>query len=405
MSRLIDRFIKYVRIDTQSKHDSDTFPSTEKQKNLSNVLVDELKSMGLDAFLDKDGYVYAYVKSNIDKKVPAVGFVAHVDTSPDAPGANVNPRIIKNYDGSLIQLNSEYSMAPDQYPALKRVIGEDIIVTDGNTLLGADDKAGVAEIMEMVHRLMENPNLRHGDIYICFTPDEEIGNGANRFNYEWFKADFAYTADGSEVGGIEYENFNAAEARIKFTGKSIHPGSAKNKMVNSVHLAMEFHSLLPKFLDPAITEGYEGFNHVTDFTGKVEDTLVKYIIRNHDALLFKKQQDEFYAIEKYMNEKYGYAAVKVNIKLQYQNMYEIIKKYPYIIEYAVEATKNQGLEPQFEAIRGGTDGARLTWGGLPCPNLGTGGFHFHGRLEFASINQMEKAVLIYLDIVRLIATK
>lgn len=405
MSRLIDRFIKYVKIDTQSAHDQDTFPSTAKQKNLSNVLVEELKSMGLDAFLDKDGYVYAHVASNIKEKVPAVGFVAHVDTSPDAPGVNVNPRIIKSYDGSLIQLNGEYSMEPEQYPSLKRVIGEDIIVTDGNTLLGADDKAGVAEIMEMVHRLQENPNLPHGDIYICFTPDEEIGHGADRFNYEWFKADFAYTADGSEVGGIEYENFNAAEARITFTGKSIHPGSAKNKLINSLHLAMEFHSLLPKFLDPAITEGYEGFNHLTDIKGLVEETHVKYIIRNHDSELFKKQQDDFYQIEAYLNHKYQYEAVKVNIKTQYLNMYEIIKKHPHIIEYAVTATKNNGIEPKFEAIRGGTDGARLTWGGLPCPNLGTGGYHFHGRLEFASINQMEKAVLIYLDIVRLIATK
>ncbi|WP_035368818.1 peptidase T [Acholeplasma hippikon] len=403
MSRLVDRFIKYVKIDTQSDHESTTFPSTMKQKDLSNVLVNELKEMGLDAFLDKDGYVYSKLPSNIDKKVPAVGFIAHVDTSPDAPGANVNPRIIKNYDGSLIQLNEEYSMWPEKYPALKRVIGEDIIVTDGNTLLGADDKAGVAEIMEMVHRLTENPDIKHGDIYICFTPDEEIGQGADRFNYDWFKADFAYTADGSEVGGIEYENFNAAAAKLVFTGKSIHPGSAKNKLINSMHLAMEFHSMLNPLQIPANTEGYEGFNHLTDIKGIVEETVSKYIIRNHSMELFKKQQEDFKKIADYMNDKYGYEAVKLTIKEQYLNMYEIIKQNMHIIDYAVEATKRVGLNPQFEAIRGGTDGARLTWGGLPCPNLGTGAFHFHGRLEFASINQMETAVKIYTEIVKLIA--
>lgn len=403
MSRLVDRFIKYVKIDTQSAYESTTFPSTLKQKDLSIVLVEELKAMGLDAFLDDDGYVYAHVRSNINRKVPAVGFIAHVDTSPDAPGANVNPRIIKNYDGSLIKLNDEYSMHPNEYPDLNKVLGEDIIVTDGNTLLGADDKAGVSEIMEMVNRIIEN-NLPHGDIYICFTPDEEIGRGADRFNYQWFKADFAYTADGSEVGGIEYENFNAAEAKITFTGKSIHPGSAKNKLINSLHLQMEFHSMLNPFLDPAITEGYEGFNHLSNVKGTVESTLAKYIIRNHNMDLFKKQQQDFYTIEDYMNKKYGYDAVKVKITETYLNMYEIIKKHPHIIEYAKKATENVGVTPHFTAIRGGTDGARLTWGGLPCPNLGTGAYHFHGRLEFASINQMEKAVQIYLEIVRLIAS-
>ncbi len=403
MSRLTDRFIKYVKIDTQSAYDSETFPSTEKQKDLSRILVDELKQMGLDAFLDADGYVYAKLPSNVDKKVPSVGFVAHVDTSPDAPGKNVSPRIIKNYDGSLIKLNAHYQMEPSQYPSLNKVIGDDIIVTDGNTLLGADDKAGVAEIMELVERLCENPSIPHGDIYICFTPDEEIGKGANRFNYDWFKADFAYTADGSEVGGIEYENFNAAGAKLIFTGKSIHPGTAKNKMINSTHLAMEFHAMLPPFLDPSITEGYEGFNHLTEINGKVEETIVKYIIRNHNMDLFKAQQATFHQIAKYLNEKYGYEAVKLDIKEQYLNMYEIIKQHMYIIDYAVEATKNCGIEPKFEAIRGGTDGARLTWGGLPCPNLGTGAYHFHGRLEFASINQMEKAVEIFTEIVKLIA--
>lgn len=403
MSRLVDRFLKYVKIDTQSSYDSTTFPSTMKQKDLSNVLLNELKGMGLDAFLDNDGYVYAKLPSNIEKKVPAVGFIAHVDTSPDAPGANVNPRIIKKYDGSLIKLNETYSMGPDKYSALRRVIGEDIIVTDGNTLLGADDKAGVAEIMEMVERLVENPEIKHGDIYICFTPDEEIGQGADRFNYEWFKADFAYTADGSEVGGIEYENFNAAQAKIKFVGKSIHPGAAKNKMVNAIHLAFEFHSMLNPLQTPENTEKYEGFNHVSDVKGSVEEAMTKYIIRNHSMDKFNKQKEDFKKIANYMNDKYGYDAVNLEVTDTYFNMYEIIKQNMHIIDYAVAATKRVGFEPQFEAIRGGTDGARLTWGGLPCPNLGTGAFHFHGRLEFASINQMESAVSIFTEIVKIIA--
>ncbi len=403
MSRLVDRFIKYVKVDTQSNPDSNTFPSTEKQKDLSNILVKELKAMGLNAFLDQDGYVYTKLDSNLKKKVPSVGFIAHVDTSPDAPGKDVSPRIIKNYDGSLIKLNDTYQMEPNQYPSLKKVIGEDIIVTNGETLLGADDKAGVAEIMEMVERLVENPSILHGDIYICFTPDEEIGNGADRFNYDWFKADFAYTADGSEVGGIEYENFNAASATITFTGKSIHPGSAKNKMINALHLAMEFHQMLPRFLDPAITEGYEGFNHLTSVKGLVEEATAKYIIRNHDMNLFKEQQKTFNQIGTYMNEKYGYNAVRVDIEDSYLNMYEIIKDHMYVIDYAVNATKKANLTPKFEAIRGGTDGARLTYGGLICPNLGTGAYHFHGRLEFASIHQMEKAVEVFTNIVKLIA--
>lgn len=399
MKRLQERFIRYVKIDTQSDFESKTFPSSAKQLDLSKLLVEEIKAMGFDANLDKDGYVYAHIPSNISKKVPAVGFIAHVDTSPDAPGKNVNPRIIKNYDGAPILLNDTYHMAPDQYPSLKKVIGDDIIVTDGNTLLGADDKAGVAEIMEVLHRLSDDASIKHGDIFVCFTPDEEIGKGADRFNYDWFKADFAYTMDGSEVGGIEYENFNAAEANLMFTGKSIHPGSAKNKMINALHLQMEFHSMLPKFLDPAITEGYEGFNHLNNASGHVESASAKYIIRNHSMVLFQAQQLTFKQITDFLNNKYGYDAVHLEIKQSYLNMYEIIKNHMYVIDYAVAATKRAGLTPKFEAIRGGTDGARLTYGGLICPNLGTGAYHFHGRLEFASINQMEKACEVIFNII------
>lgn len=399
MNTLLDRFLRYVAIDTQSDHESDTFPSTEKQKDLSKLLVKELVEMGLDAFLDKDGYVYAKIEKNIEGK-KAIGFIAHVDTSPDAPGKGVTPRIIKNYDGSLIQLNKDLSMHPEQFPSLTRVIGQDIIVTDGNTLLGADDKCGVAEIMELAKYFTSNKDEKHGDIYICFTPDEEIGNGANRFDHDYFKADFAYTADGSEVGGIEYENFNAATVNLDFTGKSIHPGSAKNKLIHAVHIAMEFHQLLPVFLNPAYTENYEGFNHLTQINGLVEHAHSQYIVRNHDKDLFKTQKDEFNKIASYLNDKYGYKVVTVDIKDSYFNMYDIIKDHMDVIELAKQAVINCGLEPKIEPIRGGTDGARLTYDGLICPNLGTGGYQFHGRLEFASINQMEKAVEIYKEIIK-----
>lgn len=402
MSRLIDRFIKYVKIDTQSDPYSETFPSTLKQKDLSNLLVEELHEMGLkDAFLDEHGYVYAKLEKNTEKDSHAIGFIAHVDTSFDAPGGPVMPRIIKNYDGGLITLNETYNMDPERYPSLGRVIGDDIIVTDGNTLLGADDKCGVAEIMELAHFLTENPNIEHGDIYICFTPDEEIGKGANHFNHEWFKADFAYTSDGSEVGGIEYENFNAASGVVEFTGNSIHPGSAKNKLINALHIAMEFHQLLPVFLNPAYTENYEGFNHLSSLEGEVEKAVSRYIIRNHDKALFEKQKNDFMMIQDYLNSKYGSEVVKVLLTDSYYNMYEVIKDHMHVIKLAKTAIKKVGLEPIVEPIRGGTDGARLTFDGLVCPNLGTGAYHFHGRLEFASIQQMHKALDVLIEITKL----
>ncbi len=404
MTSLIERFLSYVKIDTQSDPESSTFPTTFKQKDLSRLLVQELKEMGLDAFLDKDGYVYSKIQGNLPN-AKAIGLIAHVDTSPDAPGANVNPRIIKKYDGSTIILNNEISMSPAQFPSLSKVIGDDIIVTDGNTLLGADDKAGVAEIMEVAKYFTSHKDVSHGDIYICFTPDEEVGQGADRFDYDYFKADFAYTADGSEVGGIEYENFNAASVELVFTGKSIHPGSAKNKLINALHLAMEFHSLLPVFLNPSYTEKYEGFNHLTGMKGEVESAFSHYIIRNHDKALFAKQKEDFENITKYLNAKYRYEAVKIAIKDSYYNMYDIVKDHMEVVELAIEATKNCGITPEIEPIRGGTDGARLTYEGLICPNIGTGGYQFHGRLEFASINQMEKAVEILIEIVRLNAKK
>jgi len=400
MERLIDRFLRYVKIDTQSDHDSLMFPSTEKQKNLSRVLVQELQEIGLNAFLDDYGYVYAKIDKN-KEGARAIGFVAHVDTSPDAPGKDVKPRIITRYDGSKIELDSKLSMDPVKFSSLSRVIGDDIVVTDGSTLLGADDKCGVAEIMELAEYFVAHPEEKHGDIFICFTPDEEIGNGTHHFDYDYFKADFAYTADGSEVGGIEYENFNGTGAFLTFIGKSIHPGSAKNKIINALHIAMEFHSLLPQFKNPAFTENYEGFNHLTQIKGEVEQATSHYIIRNHDMKLFNEQKEEFEIIKEFLNIKYGYQAVELIIKDSYFNMFEVIKDHMYIVELAEQAIKNVGLIPHAKPIRGGTDGARLTYEGLLCPNLGTGSYQFHGRLEFASINQMKKAVEVLIEIVRL----
>lgn len=402
---VLERLLTYVAIDTQSDPNVDTCPSTEKQKDLGRVLVAELQGMGLDAFMDQHGYVYTKIESNLDYEVDPIGFIAHMDTSFDAPGANVKPRVIKNYDGSVIQLNKDLTMDPKHFSVLNRVVGEDIVVTDGNTLLGADDKAGVAEIMQLCEFLTTNKDFKHGTIYIGFTPDEEIGRGADLFDLNYFKAKYAYTCDGSEVGGIEYENFNAASASIKFTGKSIHPGSAKNKLVNAMHIAFEFHQQLPVFLNPAYTEGYEGFNHLSHMDGSVEEANLQYIIRNHDKEKFENQKNDFEFITNYINQKYGYKAASLTITDSYFNMYEVLKDDMSPVNVAKEAIKNAGVEPYSLAIRGGTDGARLTFMGLPCPNLGTGGYNFHGRYEFASITQMEKAVEILKEIVTLVANQ
>jgi len=398
MNRLIERFLRYVKIDTQSDPKNPNCPSTDKQKDLSELLVKELKAMGYDAFMDDHGYTYTVIPKTAEGFTP-IGFVSHVDTSFDAPGGPVNPRIIEKYDGSLIKLSAEYEMEPSKFPALKKVIGDDLIVTDGQTLLGADDKAGVALMMELAEQLSEK-EVPHGDIYLCFTPDEEIGRGADLFNYDYFKADYAYTMDGSEVGGIEYENFNAATAVLTYTGKSIHPGTAKNKLINASHLMMEFHRLLPPFLEPANTEGYEGFNHLTEMNGSVEKAHAQYIIRNHDMALFQAQKETFKDIQTYLNQTHGYQAVKLEIKDSYFNMAEKIKPRMEIIDKAMDAIKKAGITPFSTPIRGGTDGARLTYEGLLCPNLGTGGFQFHGRFEFLSIQQINKALEIMFNIIQ-----
>ncbi len=398
---IVKRFINYAKIDTQSDPNSDTIPSTSKQKDLSRLLVEELKEMKLDAFMDKYGYVYAKIPANTKGKRP-VGFIAHVDTSYDAPGNNVKPRIIKNYQGEEIVLNEQYKMSPDKFDCLNDVVGDDIIVTDGNTLLGADNKAGVAIIMDLAQKLTKDNSILHGDVYIGFTPDEEIGRGPHKFDLDYFKPDFAYTIDGGKVGGLNYENFNASSADIKFIGKSMHPGTAKNKMINAIHLAMEFHSMLPTFKNPAYTEKREGFNHLSSIKGSVEEATVHYIIRNHDYNEFKQQEKEFETIKNYLNNKYGYEAVHLTIKESYLNMYEVLKKDMTPVKIAEEATKKANVTPFASPMRGGTDGAQLTYMGLPCPNLGTGGYNYHGRYEFLSINQMKKVVEILLEIIKLL---
>ena len=396
---VLDKFLRYVKIDTESDPYSETSPSTEKQKDLSMLLVKELSEMGLNAFMCKDGYVYSKIEKNTDKAKYSIGFIAHVDTSSDAPGTNVNPRIIKQYDGKTIILNDVYQMSPKEFPNLLEVIGDDLVVTDGNTLLGADDKAGVAEIMQAVQDILNDKDLLHGDIYIAFTPDEEIGRGTDHFNLEVFTPDFAYTFDGGRVGSIESENFNAAAALVTITGKSIHPGTAKDKMVNAQKVAIEFNSLLPNEA-PENTSGYEGFYHLTSSNGSVESATLEYIIRDFDWDNFQKRKEIFETIKNKLNKKYNYPVIEVKLRDQYYNMALKLKGKEYILDIAKNAITKAGVTPIFQPIRGGTDGAMLTYKGLTTPNLGMGGYNYHGRYEYVSINQMEKAVEIIKNIVR-----
>lgn len=401
MPTLLEKFLRYVKIDTQSDPYSNTYPSTEKQKDLARLLVEELTTMGLEAHMDKYSYVYSKIPANTTKKGYKIGLIAHLDTSFDAPGANVNPRIIKNYDAKLIKLNEIYEMSPKTYPSLNEVIGDDIIVTDGNTLLGADDKAGMAEIMQAIQEILNEQDFLHDDIYICFTPDEEIGRGVDKFNFEKFPVDFAYTLDGGQVGSIEYENFNAAGAKVIAIGKSIHPGDAKDKMVNAIKLVHEFNSLLPPKESPEHTEGYEGFYHLTSISGTVEEASLEYIIRDHDSILFEEKKELMREIVIKLNKKYGYDAFSLELKDQYYNMHSHFKGKEYIIDIAKNAILRENLKPISNPIRGGTDGAMLTYQGILCPNLGTGGYNYHGRYEFASLNQMKLAVKIIKNIVKL----
>jgi tripeptide aminopeptidase len=404
-----ERFLNYVKFDTQSVPDLDIIPSSEKQKILGRSLIEEMKSIGIaDASMDEHGYVYGTIASNItngEKDVPAIGFIAHMDTSPDMPGNDIKPRIVHNYDGKDIVLNEEKNivMKTEMFDHLLDYMGNDIIVTDGTTLLGADDKAGIAEIMSMAEYFLNNPSEKHGTIKIGFTPDEEVGNGAEKFDVEGFGADFAYTVDGGKLGEIEYENFNAASAKVEISGVNIHPGSAKNKMKNSILIAMELQAMLPARETPDNTENYEGFSHLNDIKGDVEKTLLNYIIRDHSLEKFNVKKDRFKKIAEYLNERYGEGTVRVELRDSYYNMKEKILPHMHIIETAQKAMKNIGVEPEIVPIRGGTDGARLSYMGLPCPNLCTGGHNYHGRYEYIPIQSMEKTVELLIEIVKLYA--
>lgn len=402
---LQERFLKYVSFDTQSDPNSNTYPSTAKQLDLLKYLKNELDALGIHADIDEYGYVIGSLPSNLKKKAPTLALIAHVDTSPDASGKDVNPRLIKAYDGGDIVLNNDENIVlkPAVFASLKAHIGHDLIVTDGTTLLGADDKLGVAEIMTIVEFLQNNPKAKHGEIKVVFTPDEEVGQGTKHLDVKKIGADFAYTLDGSKVGEIAYENFNAAQAKVTIHGHSVHPGSAKNKMLNSIRLAFEFEQFLPSHMRPELTEGYEGFNHMVNIKGSCEKTLMTYIIRNHDRNVFESQKEDFLLASEFMNRKYGDKTCILDIKDQYFNMNEILKDQQFIVDIAIEAIKHHHIEPIIEPIRGGTDGARLTYLGLPCPNLGTGGYNFHGPYEYVSIQEMDQAVEILKTLITKVA--
>lgn len=394
------RFLKYVSFDTQSDDNSSTTPSTKKQLLLAKYLENELKSIGCsDVLIDEYGIVYATIKGNVEN-AKTIGFIAHMDTSPDCSGANIKPRIIEKYDGNDIKLNENLTMKVSDFPSLKKNINETLIVTDGTTLLGADDKAGIAIIVESAYRIINDKNLKHGTIKIAFTPDEEVGRGADNFDVKFFNCDYAYTIDGGDINYIEYENFNAYSAKVNIKGVSIHPGSAKDKMVNSILLAKEFDDLLPHNELPVNTKGYEGFHHLCNFNGDCENTMLNYIIRNHNFDIIQRQIQDFYNARDIINKKYNNDFVSVDIKESYRNMKEIIEKHPEVLVKVTDAYKKLDIPYEFEPIRGGTDGARLSFMGLPCPNLGDGGYNFHGRYEYVSLTQMRKMVKVLIEIVR-----
>ena len=397
MTSVIERFLKYVSFDTQSDEFSETCPSTDKQKALGAALVEEMKAMGIeDARMDEHGYVYGTVPG--DPSLPTIGLIAHMDTSPDASGANVKARIVE-YDGTDILLGEESGLvlSEKQFPSLARHRGKHLIVTDGTTLLGADDKAGIAEIMT-VAEFLQTAKMNHATLKIGFTPDEEIGRGADLFDVEGFGADYAYTVDGGAVGELEYENFNAASAKVEFTGLNIHPGSAKDRMLNSQYIAMEYERLLPAAQKPEYTEGYEGFIHLTDMEGTVEKSTLRYIIRDHDTEKFQQKKERMMEAAAYLNAKYGAGTVNITIRDSYFNMRQVIEPNIHVVDRAKKAIEELGIQPIVVPIRGGTDGARLSYVGLPCPNLGTGGENFHGRYEFACAEDMELSVRALINI-------
>lgn len=402
---ITERFLNYVSFDTQSSEETNTTPSTEKQRVFAQHLKEELIKEGLqDVELDELGYLYATLPSNTDKKVPTIGFIAHMDTSPDASGANVRPRIVKNYGGGDIVLNDSLITSPTKFPELLEHVGEDLIITDGTTLLGADDKAGIAEIVQAMVYLLQHPEIKHGKIRVGFNPDEEIGLGAHHFDVEKFGCDFAYTMDGSEVGEIEFENFNAASAKITINGCSVHPGYAKEKMVNAVRIAAELVGMLPADETPETTEGYEGFFHLTNISGTVEKAQLSFIIRDHDREYFESRKSEMTEAVEAINDKYGNIAM-LELKDQYYNMREKIEDKMYIIDIAKQAIAQTGAAPKVKAIRGGTDGAQLSFMGLPCPNIFAGGLNFHGPHEFCPVQSLEKAMMTIVNICQIAEQK
>ncbi len=405
---LVERFLKYVSFDTQSSEETEVTPSTPGQMVFAKYLKEELESIGLeDITLDEHGYLFATLPANIDKPVPTIGFIAHMDTSPDMSGKDVSPRIVQNYDGSDIVLCAEENviLSPSQFPELLDHKGEDLIVTNGKTLLGADDKAGIAEIVSAIVYLKEHPEIKHGKIRIGFNPDEEIGLGAHKFDVEKFGCDWAYTMDGGEVGELEFENFNAASAKITFKGRNVHPGYAKNKMINSIRVANRFCAMLPAHETPEHTEGYEGFYHLISFNGDVEQTTVAYIIRDHDRARFESRKKKIERFVSEINAEYGEATATLELRDQYYNMREKIEPVMHIIDTAFAAMEAVGVKPNVKPIRGGTDGAQLSFKGLPCPNIFAGGLNFHGRYEFAPIQNMEKAMKVIVKIAELVAIK
>lgn len=405
---LVERFLKYVSFDTQSSEETDVTPSTPGQMVFAQYLKEELETLGLqEVSLDDNGYLFATLPANTDAEVPVVGFIAHMDTSPDMSGKHVAPRIVNNYDGTDIVLCEKENiiLSPVQFPELLEHKGEDLIVTDGHTLLGADDKAGIAEIVSAIVYLQEHPEIKHGKIRIGFNPDEEIGLGAHKFDVEKFACDWAYTMDGGEVGELEFENFNAASAKLTFKGRNVHPGYAKNKMINSLRLANRFISFLPGHEAPEHTEGYEGFYHLIGMSGDVEQTTVSYIIRDHDRARFESRKAEMQRLTDLVNAEYGETVVTLELKDQYYNMRQQIEPVMHVIDIAFKAMEEAGVTPHVKAIRGGTDGAQLSFKGLPCPNIFAGGLNFHGRYEFVPVQSMEKAMNVIVKIAELTAAR
>lgn len=403
MEKILDRFLRYVAVDTQSDPQSESQPSAEKELSLLKMLRDELLDMGVEAQLDEFGYVMGRIPSNCSEDIPAVGFIAHVDTAPDASGKDIKPQIIRDYDGGDIPLRGVEGLAlsPSDFPEMLSYKGQTIITTDGTTLLGADDKAGVAEIMDAVQYIVEHPEFKHGDICIGFTPDEEIGRGVVKFDVKKFGARYAYTMDGGAIGELEYENFNAASACVRIQGRNLHPGYAKGKMLNAILIGMELNSLLPVEQRPEYTEGYEGFYHIIGFEGSVEKAEFSYIIRDHDIDLYEQRKKFIQKCVDFINEKYGEGTATVEIKHQYYNMRKEVEPHYHIVEKAKKAMEMEGIVPLIKPIRGGTDGANLSFMGLPCPNIFAGGHNFHGKLEFVPLESMEKASKVILNIVSL----